>query len=201
MFTKSNTNHFNIGCAEVFVAQFDGAAEVKPVEPLIRQRLIEQTTDPQLKRQRYCVWLLLDYALRSTVGKGVDELSFDLDGNGKWICDGGVCFSLSHSEDVVAVAVSDRNVGIDVEALDESRFNARLARRILTSSESVAFGELPVRQQSQWLAEAWAKKESLFKRDGGNAFAPNAVDSTVCNNVCCRVVSFGKRRYVVAVAN
>ena len=139
MLNKNKIQQFDILGARVFVAGFDGSVDVKPVAPITRQQYIDSCSDGQAKRQRYCVWLLLDYALKQTLGKGVDELSFTQATNGKWRCDGGINFSLSHCDNVVAVAASEQAVGVDIERIDEQRFNPRLARRILTEVEQTFF--------------------------------------------------------------
>lgn len=182
----------------MFVAEFDEGVDVKPVLPAARQQAIERCTDPLRKRQSYCVWRLLDYALKQTVGKGVEEMDFTVDGNGKWSCNGGVHFSLSHCARVVAVAVCERPVGIDVEALDTQRFDARLAERILTEKERSIYDSLPIDERALTLVKIWTKKEGLFKRDGGKSFVPNAIDTTD-NEVCCQEIVVGSKEYVVAV--
>ena len=199
MKNKHDLIQLNIGSARVFVAGFDGGVDVKPVAPAARQRYIESCNDGQAKRQRYCVWVLLDYALKQTVGKGVDELSFTVDTNGKWHCDGGVDFSLSHCGNVVAVAVSAQPVGVDVEAVKEHRFNLRLANHILTGREQALFDKLPQERQPQALLEFWAKKESLFKRDGGKTFVPSAIDTTTNNSSCLSIV-MNDEQYTIAVS-
>ena len=194
----SELKQFNIGGAWVYVAQFDEATEVKPVLPAIRQQLIERCADLQTKRQRYCVWQLLDYALKQRIGNGVDELEFTVDGNGKWSCNGGVEFSLSHSGNAVAVAVSEQPVGIDVEVLDVERFNDRLAERILTVNERKHYDSLPIEKRPQALAAAWTQKESLFKLGSDKSFVSNAIDTTKSKSYC-QIIKFGNSDYVVAV--
>lgn len=195
---NSSIQQFNIGGAQVYVATFDDSVAVQPVAPAARQRLIEQTADIHLKRQRYCVWRLLDYALRQTLGKGVDELSFDVDGNGRWHC-GEICFSLSHSGNAVAVAVCQRNVGIDIEAFCQARFNARLAHRILTEREHALYNALPASERPRLLAEYWTKKESVFKCCGGAAFVASAID-TADTEIFSKIIVLDCVEYVVAVA-
>ena len=199
MLNKNRIQQFDILGARVFVAGFDGSVDVKPVSPAARQRYIDSCNDGQAKRQRYCVWVLLDYALKQTVGKGVDEFSFTVDTNGKWHCDGGVDFSLSHCGNVVAVAVSEQPVGVDLEAVNEPRFNLRLANRILTEREQALFDKLPQERQPQALLEFWTKKESLFKRDGNKAFVPSAIDTTTNNSSCLSIV-MNDEQYTIAVS-
>ena len=195
----SDIKQFNINGAVVYVAQFDESVKVQPVAPAIRQQMIEQCVDPLHKQQSYCVWQLLDYALRERCGEGVDELSFAVDGHGKWSCNGDVHFSLSHSGNVVAVALCNSPVGVDVEAVDGKRFNARLAQRILTENERAIYNKVTRAEQPHLLAEFWTKKESLFKRDGGTAFAPSAIDTTT-NSVSSTNITFNDKIIVVSIA-
>lgn len=193
----SNLQQFNFAGARVYVAEFDENVEVAPVQPPLRNEAIEACSDPLAKRQRYCVWLLLDYALKQSAGKGVDELRFALDG-GKWSCDGGVEFSLSHCGNVVAVAVAERPVGVDVERLDAERFNERLAKRILNERELTVYNSTAQEQRPQMLAAAWTQKEALFKRDGGKTFVAKEVDVASANG-SSTIVTFGSGRYVLSV--
>ena len=170
----------------VYVAEFDDTVTVRAVEPSIRNEQIAVATNPILKRQRYCVWRLLDFALRQTTGKGVDELTFTRDANGKWASDGAY-FSLSHSRYAVAVAVCrTERVGVDVEYVACDRFNQRLADRILTANERATFDSLLQDERSQALVEIWTKKEAVFKRDGGSNFLPKAINT-------CEDGSFAKK--------
>ena len=203
IFVNSNIKQFNINGADVYVAQFDKAVEVQPVLPPIRQQMIDGCQDATHKQQSYCVWLLLDYALKQKCGKGVDAFTFTVDGNGKWSSDNGVSFSLSHSENVVAVALSSKAVGVDVEAVNCKRFNARLADRILTENERSIYNNVTraTREaQPRLLAEFWTAKESVFKRDGGNAFVASGIDTT-SQNVACQTVTFDGETYIVSVAS
>ncbi|MCH5159599.1 MAG: 4'-phosphopantetheinyl transferase superfamily protein [Clostridiales bacterium] len=161
----------------VYVAEFDDSVEVQDVKPPIRNDAIAATTDPLLKRQRYCVWRLLDYALRQLIGKGVDGLNFTRDANGKWSA-GGVYFSLSHSRHAVAVAVClTESVGVDIEYVAQDRFNARLAERVLTDDEQRARRIFSDLFKVYHFVSCWTKKEAIFKRDGGAAFLPSAINT------------------------
>ena len=83
-------------------------------------------------------------------------------------------FNLSHSGGLLAVAVDDREVGVDIETLSR-RLHPALARRMLSQTEQEAladeFGPLP---QTAPLSEAltkrlltlWTLKEALTKATG-----------------------------------
>lgn len=77
-----------------------------------RKDAIEKCKNELHKKQKYCVWKLLEYAL-ARQGFDVPVVDFSFEG-GKWIAS-GIRFSLSHSYDYVAVAISDYPIGIDIQ--------------------------------------------------------------------------------------
>lgn len=187
-------------CARVYVATFDSEVVVGEVEPDIRNQWIQRSTDWTTKRQRYCVWRLLDYALRDCYGKGVDSFTFTVE-CGKWKCD-GVRFSLSHCNNLVAVAVSDSEVGLDVEAVASFAERAHkdgFLARILTDNEQRLVKSTPVDHREQVLAQIWTKKESYYKLRGGISFAPKRID-TAQFAPYCEIVTVNGEEYALAVA-
>lgn len=188
----------------VFIAKFDKAVEVREVKPALRNEVIQRCTDTLAKQQRYCVWLLLDYALRQRFGKGVADLNFSVDANGKWHCD-GVYFSLTHCDRIVAVAVCHEQVGIDIEAVASfNRYAAdgKFVERVLTNGERAEFESISAKQRPQALATFWTRKESLFKLEGGGTFVPKLID-TICkqqSNMHCQFLHIDGVEYSLAVA-
>lgn len=70
-------------------------------------------------------------------------------------------FSISHSGDYVAIAVSDQLVGIDIEKIDSNISILEIGQHIFSPSENSAInGEL------NNFFMLWTKKESLFKALG-----------------------------------
>ena len=69
-----------------------------------RQARIDAAETETGRRQRYFVWKLLELALERSIGTA--QVAFFQEESGKWGCD-RCHFSLSHSENAVAVAVSD----------------------------------------------------------------------------------------------
>ena len=92
--------------------------------------------------------------------------------NGKWACD--KCeFSLSHGENAVAVALSRKPVGVDVELIKKPVVDG-LEKKILSDAETIEFNV--AEDKTDYLITAWSKKESVFKRDGGKNFAPKQIE-------------------------
>ena len=164
----------------VYVSSFDSNTVVGEVEPAIRNDIIRKCSDTLIKQQRYCVWQLLDYALRSCYGKGVKDLNFYIDDSGKWNCSNGVYFSLAHCNNVVAVAMCNHCVGVDVESVENFVGHVndeKFTGRVLTEGEQKLLQNVPIERRAETLAEMWTKKESIFKLQGGKAFVPKSIDT------------------------
>ena len=94
-------------------------------------------------------YLLVDKFLDEIYGIQNREIIFE---NGKPILsDGGKHFSISHSEDLIAIAFSDSNCGIDIEKIKLREFTS-IAERM--GFEANTLGEF---------YEEWTKYEALYK--------------------------------------
>lgn len=136
----------------------------------LRQEHMRRVTDPALARRKNAAWKLLEYAMLRSCGQRMGDAAFALARNGKWTCD-KVCFSISHTENWVAVAVSNEDVGVDAEERDAfmKRDPAPVADMFCTGSEAAA-GPGPEEMLRLWLC-----KESIYKRRGKGRFAPRKI--------------------------
>ncbi len=156
---------------DVYYAKIPQDVPLTTVYPPTRQAEIAACTNVQVRRQKYCVWRLLAYALRQSFRYDLADLHIEKQENGQWITD-RCYFSLSHSKHIVAVAVSRRPVGVDVE-LDAPLKTQGLAHKILTPEELLVWQQLPEDQQQAYILRCWSGKESEFKRKGTGVFEPS----------------------------
>ena len=147
----------------VFTAAIPNEVCVAGVYPPLRNDDIVNSASEKVRKEKFCAWKLLEYAFLQVFGKAMREISFTRSQNGKWACD--FCyFSLSHSENMVAVAISDAPVGVDIEKIAPVKNQARMAEKILTETELAEYQRLALSPAAnEFLLEAWTKKESLFK--------------------------------------
>ncbi len=75
---------------------------------------IDKLSTTKQKMQSLCGYMLLYRAVFELYRKTNIKLNFNK--NGKPFCD-FCCFNISHSDDAVACAVSERNVGIDIQKI------------------------------------------------------------------------------------
>lgn len=165
---------------DVYVAAIPPELEVGAVFSPARAKLLKETAAPAMKRQRYLVWRLLEFAAAHSLGLDPAALVFEKAQEGRWFCP-DFFFSLSHTEDAVAAAVSRSPVGVDVESLPvfarryaaDPALCARMLRRIAAPEELAGCGG----REAETLLRLWTGKESLFKFRQHGSFSPA---ETIC---------------------
>lgn len=159
---------------DVYVAPLPKAQGRGILYPPERRKEVDVCTHEQVKRQKYYAWKLLEYALERSFGYKIAELSFEKDERGKWTSP-ACCFSLSHSENALAVAVSRTSVGVDIELVRPQK--NRFIQKVLTKEETEIFSTLPVAEQTDYLIGKWAEKESVFKSLALPRFRPSEIQT------------------------
>ena len=100
-------------------------------------------------------WNLL-YRMLTENGLPVGTAAFTKEGK-PYFTDADVCFSISHTKGVCAVAVSDRPVGVDIERRGRT-YSPRAIEKALTEKEKAAYdGDF---------TRIWGRKEAAAKMTG-----------------------------------
>ena len=154
--------------------------EIEAVYPPDRQAQIDTTPNTDLKRQRYYVWKLLEHALKHSFNLKPENIEFSITGTGKWDCE-ACFFSLSHTKNAVAVAISNKPVGVDIEAA-ERNISKALCHKILTDTELTEYNATEPKEKKLYLLKKWCAKESLFKMNNVKHFKPRQIEAN--RNVC-----------------
>lgn len=85
-------------------------------------------------------------------------------------------FNLSHSKDLIAVAVTlNREIGVDVEKCVPFDGITNMAKRTMTDKEYQRFLDLDKTRQTQFFYTCWVRKEAIVKSWG------KGVDDDLCN--------------------
>jgi 4'-phosphopantetheinyl transferase len=117
-----------------------------------RKDYILSINDSTRKKQSLYVWLLLEFVLKSLNVKIKSNLSIN---NGKWfLIDESCFFSLSHSNNIVCIAISDKNVGVDVEICSD-----KTIKTTKKYFKEVAFSD------NNLYIQKWTEKEAMYKFD------------------------------------
>ena len=105
------------------------------------------------RRREHLAWRRV---VRSELGRGV---VIDYNEVGAPVVDTpNTHISVAHGGGMVAVAIADEPVGVDIEALD--RNFERIKERYMTARE------VALSNDNHWAARAWAAKEAIYKLYG-----------------------------------
>ena len=162
---------------DIYFSKIPTDVSVAEVFPPERNKEMLGVNNETVKREKYWGWKTLEYALFRSFGYKLQDLTFSKSKNGKWLCD-KCFFSISHSNGYVAVAVSNMEVGIDMEGIDaflekcnDESFFKGMVKHVVGKKE-------PMPQDPTELLKVWTQKESAFKCKGKKAFCPTKIQVT-----------------------
>ena len=180
----------------VAYAQIKDADILAPLYPPERYIEVKECKNDKARLEKYLVWKLLEKVVDNTISLDFANVKFTKTANGKWICP-DFYFSLSHTDGLVCVAVSEQPIGVDAELVRD--INAELKGKILTERELLMMSELSPCEQNRYLLDSWVRKESIFKKTGGDKLLPNRTEASEHFTVL-KTISVSGREYVVSVA-
>ena len=155
----------------VYVSEIPEEIDFEVVTPSIRQEEIDNCSSQEVKKEKYWDWKVLAKAIQKDVKTDIGVVNFKKEKDGKWICP-EFYFSLSHTKGLVVVAISNFEVGVDVEYLDRFSENdphlEGLKNKIACKNETIT--------DSKNLLMHWVMKESIYKYNGKGKYIPNKIE-------------------------
>ena len=144
----------------------------------IRAEYVDSIRDANRKKQSLWVWKLLEFSFKKIFG----HADFDFSYNGDFfsVNNDNVNFSLSHSKNIVVVAISEKKVGVDVEICSNKILKLNGKIDVLTTEQNYNLIDK--------LTLAWTEKESLFKAKNCKKFHHvkiNEFNDNYFITVCC----------------
>ncbi|EOL8970280.1 4'-phosphopantetheinyl transferase AcpT [Cronobacter dublinensis] len=129
--------------------------------------LAQQPTGP-----RQASWLAGRIMLAWAIGTpALPPLGVSLNGKPCLAHDSGLAFNLSHSDGVVALALSDAGeVGCDVERIRARRRVQPLAQAIFSDEEQAMLSALPAEARLPAFWQCWTRREALIKQRAGTVW-------------------------------
>ena len=182
-------------CSDVDVAYkiIPNDGDIEPVYPEERAMEIDRVGNDKVKREKYFAWKLLEDTVEKRYGRPFTDFTFEKNENGKWTC-GDFFFSISHSGDVVAVAVSEKEVGIDVERV--KRHIDGLEERVMSEAELQRFYRADPDKRQEMFIKLWTQKESIFKTLNEKSFLPSTIEAESFNTYTKRLEFDGEAYYL-----
>ena len=134
-----------------------------------RQRVFERVLIENSKLFSIASEVILAHSLRLPL-----PCDYKTEDNGKPYIDGQKKFNISHSGDYAVCAVSDFEIGVDIEAAQ--RFNPKIITKFLAEEEIEDYKTLNQSAVLSFLCEKWVRKEAYLKLTGtGFRVAPNSL--------------------------
>ena len=163
-----------------------------------RSREIEETRNARAGLEKYSVFKLLEKAVLEELGIAPKKAKIHKNENHRWTSP-YFDFSLSHSRNVAAVALGEKYVGVDIEALFGNE-RAGLAKKYLSETEYTEYEALRGEEKEIYFLTKWTAKEALFKSRNEAQFIPSKVNPK-SDEVLTQLVVIDGEKYVLSVAS
>jgi phosphopantetheinyl transferase len=108
-------------------------------------------------------------SLRGLLGTTLPAADFSTLSNGRPYISGAPAFNISHTGEIVSIAVAPRStdlIGIDLESKSDISLTPGLIDRVCHPEEKRYLEGLPEAQRSDAFAICWTRKEALLKATG-----------------------------------
>lgn len=96
---------------------------------------------------------------------GLSDITIVYDGQKPRLLNNEFYFSISHSKNLLVLAVNDKSVGVDVEYVDSKRSFKKIIKRFSENVRSEFFN-LPEEKRLEYFFEIWTNYEALIKLRG-----------------------------------
>lgn len=129
--------------------------------PPSRKQKVDKTKDEQTKK----IQIVEYYLIKKHLGL-LSQKDFSYNKYGKPYILGEKHFSISHTKTALVIAISDNEIGIDIQEI--SKPSERLIKKVLNESEMQQVQKST--SPSKEFTKLWTKKESYVKYNGTSIF-------------------------------
>lgn len=190
------------------IENFDDDFYHKALSAIPREKVetIKKITHIKTAHESILAWFMVSYAYRSVYGSKSDLPKLEFHENGKpSFVSADFYFNISHSDGLVCVAVSENEIGIDVQSFRISFDSVK--RRVLSESELEIVNSSE--NGNDIFIDIWSRKESYLKFTGLGIsqelrsldFSPFLNDSKfVFHNLYYKCMKFENCRLTVCTA-
>ncbi len=140
------------------------------IPPEKRERLdaFHHWQDAQRTLLGYCA---ASYFLTKELGVKREDIRYNFDYYGKPTLPGkDIFFNISHSGDWIALGISDRVIGVDVERIQD--IDLAIAEHFFAPIEVQDLRSLPLEKRYEYFFILWTLKESYIKAEGKGVSIP-----------------------------
>lgn len=179
--------------AQVFISPFPFECNNK-IAPKQRKLEIESCKSEKTRNEKFYAWKLLEKVFKEEYGENIARLKFKKQDNGKWVCK-KYRVSISHSGELVAVAISKNRVGIDIQSIEQVNLSQGLIEKVFLEEEKKEHID------EYEFSRVWGIKESMFKMGEDNGFNPLNYNTNIVKNYETKILTYNGKDYNLSVTD
>lgn len=164
---------------------------------LIANTFISKYNDSKMKEISLKAWSYLYQILINDYNININDINIIYNEYNKpYLLNNNLYFNISHSYNIIAIIISDKECGIDIEYIDESRNIDKVIPKIF--SESQLFQYQNTNDKITYFYETWTKKEAYFKMLGTGIKLNELNDEIDLQNVNTKIIQDNKQKYCLS---
>lgn len=164
-----------------------------------RLEKIKKSSNILLKKEQLGSSLLLNDILENYFFMDITKVEYIYNEYGKpYIKDSNLYFSLSHSNGVIALAVSKEEIGLDIELIKDVKDN--LAHKVMNEAEYNIYKGLSKNDKISYFFEVWTSKEAYVKKLG-SALTLNPSNINIDTDVILKNINISNSQYMIALTD
>lgn len=168
--------------------------------PVERIKKYNQYSNDKNKINCLASYLLLWFSLKqNSLIKYSPSFTYDANQKPYIAENNNIFFNISHTNGCVICAISDNEIGVDIEKI--RTINLNISKKICTPSEQKLFDKSS--KKATFLLKVWTKKESYVKMKSGSIFSDySKIDTTTLSNIYCFkhknfIISLSSKKYTI----
>ena len=174
-------------------------AEVQRMLPLVSEQRREQALKYKHTFGQFCclkAGLMLKEGLE-VMGYGLRDFCYNE--HGKPYIENGPYFSISHCKEGIAVAIDDKPIGIDIEAIRHA--NEELIERTMNEEEkSKVERQKSKEERDREFTRLWTQKEAIVKAVGTGIMSFEQLQGIRNQESGFRIQTIEKEKYIYSIA-
>ena len=164
-----------------------------------RLEKIKKSSNNLFKKEQLGSSLLLNDILENYFFMDTTKIEYIYNEFGKpYIKDSNLYFSLSHSNGVIALAVSKEEIGLDIELIKDVKDN--LALKVMNEAEYNIYKGLSKNDKISYFYEVWTSKEAYVKKLG-TTLTLNPSNINIDTDVILKNINISDNQYMIALTD
>ncbi|MBR2138870.1 MAG: 4'-phosphopantetheinyl transferase superfamily protein [Bacilli bacterium] len=164
-----------------------------------RLEKIKKSSNKLFIKEQLGSQILLNDILENYYFQDINNIQYIYNEFGKpYIKDSNLYFSISHSNGIVALAVSKEEIGLDIELIKDVKDN--LALKVMSDVEYNIYKGLNKIEKINYFYEVWTSKEAYIKKLGTSiTFNPSNINIDV--DVIFKNINIFNNQYMLALTD